>query len=49
MVFDIEKAFLCGKVEGEIFMQVSEGCHKCGFEITEDKVLELLMIICSLL
>lgn len=45
MVFDIEMAFLYGKLEEEIFMKVTQGYWKCEFKISEDKVIILLMVI----
>ena len=49
MVFDVETAFLYGELEEEIFMRVPEGYRECGYKISEDEVLELLMAIYGLI
>ena len=47
-VFDVETAFLYGKLDEEIYMKVPEGYKESGFEIGEDEVLELLQAIYGL-
>jgi hypothetical protein len=47
-VFDVETAFLYGKLDEEIYMKVPEGYKECGFNIDDDEVLELLQAIYGL-
>ena len=41
-VFYVETAFLYGKLDEEIYMDVPNGYRECGFETAEDEVLEVL-------
>ena len=49
MVFDVETAFLYGELEEEIFVKVPERYRECGYEISDNEILELLMAIYGLI